>query len=210
MLYKQTVATATLELLNSLMALPDLSIFALVGGTNLSLRYGHRISVDLDLFANTIFDSNELLPTLIRHYPSISVGAQKKTSIQCWIEGVKIDIVLHEYPYISPLENINSIRLVSVPDIIAMKLNAVTQRGAKKDFWDIAILLDEYSMEQMLGFYSDKYKMFDIFHVIRSLTFFDDAEKNIHETVQPLSSITWKQVKKKIESALKLYLKNTL
>ena len=52
--------------------------------------------------------------------------------------------------------------------------------------------------------------MFDIFHVIRSLTFFDDAEKYIHETVQPLSSITWKQVKKKIESALKLYLKNTL
>lgn len=50
MLHKETVAESTLELLKQLMALAELSSFSLVGGTNLALRLGHRISVDIDLF----------------------------------------------------------------------------------------------------------------------------------------------------------------
>ena len=52
MLQTQTVDRDTLGLLKDLMATPELQQFALVGGTNLSLRLGHRLSVDLDLFTN--------------------------------------------------------------------------------------------------------------------------------------------------------------
>ena len=52
MLHTQTVTGATLGLLKRLMARPELAQFALVGGTNLSLRLGHRKSIDLDLFTN--------------------------------------------------------------------------------------------------------------------------------------------------------------
>ena len=48
MLHTQTVTGATLGLLKRLMARPELAQFALVGGTNLSLRLGHRKSIDLD------------------------------------------------------------------------------------------------------------------------------------------------------------------
>jgi hypothetical protein len=49
MLYTQTVAPKTLELLNQLMHDTTFNCFLLVGGTSLSLQLGHRISVDLDL-----------------------------------------------------------------------------------------------------------------------------------------------------------------
>jgi len=81
MLFKETVATSTLELLESLMAIPELSDFALVGGTNLALRFGHRISVDIDLFSNKPFDSNDIVPVLLNNYPSLLITSQKKSSL---------------------------------------------------------------------------------------------------------------------------------
>ena len=65
MLQTQTVNGATLELLKSLMASPALKQFDLVGGTNLSLRLGHRLSIDLDLFTAQPFDVEGLARKII-------------------------------------------------------------------------------------------------------------------------------------------------
>ena len=78
---------------------------------------------------------------------------------------------------LSSVEMIEGIRLASVPDIIAMKLNAITRRSTKKDFFDIAELLDRYSLQEMLHFFTDKYAATDIGFVVRSLTYFEGAEK---------------------------------
>jgi len=208
MLFKETVATSTLELLESLMAIPELSDFALVGGTNLALRFGHRISVDIDLFSNKPFDSNDIVPVLLNNYPSLLITSQKKSSLQCWISDIKVDIVLHEYPYLQPVDIISGLRLASTSDIVAMKLNAVSQRGARKDFWDIAELLDQYSLEDMLQFFSSKYKMYEVFHIVRSLSYFDDADNMPAASVIPLKNISWTDVKNKIQVAIKKHLDN--
>lgn len=50
MLHFETVDPGTLSLLNHLFRIKELSGFSLVGGTALSLKFGHRISIDLDLF----------------------------------------------------------------------------------------------------------------------------------------------------------------
>ena len=50
MLQTQTIEPGTLSVLNSLMKIAELKQFSLVGGTALSLKYGHRLSIDLDLF----------------------------------------------------------------------------------------------------------------------------------------------------------------
>lgn len=52
MLYKETVDRPTLGILKQLMEDPALGRFALVGGTALALRIGHRKSIDLDLFTS--------------------------------------------------------------------------------------------------------------------------------------------------------------
>ena len=55
MLQTKTVTRETLELLENLMQLPEIEQFVLVGGTNLALRFGHRLSIDLDLFTDLKF-----------------------------------------------------------------------------------------------------------------------------------------------------------
>jgi hypothetical protein len=142
MLYTQTVGPATLELLMQIMAIPELNGFALVGGTNLSLRLGHRKSIDLDLFTNEPFNSIKVQQAIHDHFPVSKKLDEMKQTLWYEINGVKTDLILHQYTYLHPIEEQNGIRLLSIDDIIPMKLGAVAGRGAKKDFWDIAELLN--------------------------------------------------------------------
>lgn len=177
MLHTQTVTGATLDLLKRLMSFPELNQFGLVGGTNLSLRLGHRISIDLDLFTNEPFNSELTYTHLETHFSNILQASQSETMLFMYINDVKIDMVLLPYPYLNPIELIEDIRFVSLEDIAAMKLSAIARRGVKKDFWDIAELLDLFSLDEMVDFYKTKYSSRDIFHLLRSLVYFNDAEQ---------------------------------
>ena len=186
------------------MKIPELNNFALVGGTNLSLQLGYRLSVDIDLFTNQTFDLPKVKAAISEHFKDVIRLDEMKQTIWYQINGVKTDIVLHEYPYLQPIQEIDGVRFLSIPDIIPMKLGAVSGRGAKKDFWDIAELLNHYSIKEMLEFYKAKYTTDDIGFIIRSLVYFDDA--NLQTNPVSLKSITWDEVKKKIESAVKKYI----
>jgi hypothetical protein len=175
------------------MQMDALRPFALVGGTNLSLRFGHRVSEDLDIFAHEPYESDEVAQPLRALFPGeITIIDQRAHTVLAYIRNVKVDIVLHRYPYLQPVETIGEIRLASVPDIVAMKLNAITRRGAE--------LLDHYPLEEMLRFFTEKYASTDIGFVVRSLVFFEDAE-NSKDPVM-LKKGTWLQVKKKIQKAV--------
>ena len=204
MLHTQTVTGATLGLLKKLMSLPELSQFGLVGGTNLSLRFGHRISIDLDLFTNEPFNTETTYNQLEARFSNILQASQSETMLFLYINEVKIDMVLLPYPFLNPMEKIEDIRLVSLEDIAAMKLSAIARRGVKKDFWDIAELLDVFSLDEMMEFYKAKYSSRDIFHLLRSLVYFNDAEPQ--KNPDPLKKITWNQVKSKVQKAVKRYL----
>ncbi len=204
MLQTQTVEGNTLGLLKSLMAMPSLQQFALVGGTNLSLRLGHRLSIDLDLFTPQPFDVDSLARIIIAQFPDTIIASQSESMLFLYINDIKVDMVVLPYPYIEPIDVVEDIRLVSIPDIVAMKLSAIARRGVKKDFWDIAELLDMYSLSEMIEFYKSKYQSNDIFHLVRAIAYFEDAEKQ--KDPDPLKKMTWKQVKLKVAQAVKKYL----
>ncbi len=205
MLQTQTVDRSTLELLKSLLDIPQLSKFALVGGTNLSLRLGHRLSIDLDIFTPEPFSPEFLGRIITNQFPDSTIASQSENMLFMYVNDVKVDMVELPYPYIEPVETLDGIRLVSLPDIIAMKMSAIARRGVKKDFWDVAELLDMYSLAEMIEFYKVKYKSNDIFHLLRALVYFVDAEKQKDNPVS-LKKITWKQVKTKIQRATENYL----
>jgi predicted nucleotidyltransferase component of viral defense system len=186
------------------MKVETLKPFALVGGTNLSLRFGHRISEDLDLFANEAYESEDITRSLLDLFPGeITIVEQRTHTLLMYIQTVKVDIVLHRYPYLQPIETVEGIRLASVPDIIAMKLNAITRRSTKKDFFDIAELLEHYSLQEMLQFFTDKYAATDIGFVVRSLTYFEGAETSKDPIL--LRKWDWKQVKQIIQQAVQVF-----
>jgi len=204
MLYTKTVESQTLGLLKELSWLPILSKFALVGGTNLSLRYGHRKSIDLDFFTNEKFDSFHILNELKRIYPDSNIKSYSEYMWFMTIKWVKIDLVCYPYKLLQNIENIDGIKMMSSDDTIALKLNAIARRWVKKDFWDMAYILDKYSIKEILWFYQKKFDIGEdiILHLVRSLTYFGDADKDSAEVIS-LTDITRTQVKKKITSAVR-------
>lgn len=200
MLQFQTVESNTLELLRSLMQKEYLNSFVLVGGTALALQLGNRKSIDLDLFSNTDFSSNELLISLLDDYQIVVTNQLPKTLIST-INHIEVDFIKFHYPFIRPFVVIDNIRMASIEDIAAMKLDAITGRGSKKDFYDLFFLLQRYSMDELFSFYTEKYPHQTTFHVARSLTYFEDAEIQPNPVVFD-KTITWEVVKQKIISSI--------
>ena len=207
MLQVSTVEPHTLDILKKLMSISELADFSLVGGTALSLRYGHRKSIDLDLFASSEFDLDNVItvleqtfPKTYRHISTNSVG------IFGYIEDVKVDLVkYHFHPVIAPIIVEDGIRIYSDQDIMAMKINAILRRGVKKDFWDIAELLEHYSLDDIIDNYIKKYpNQMLLISIPRALTYFDDAEDS-DEPVS-LKKQTWDDVKEIIREKVREFL----
>lgn len=191
-----------LELLKKLMAEDVLNPFYLVGGTALALQLGHRKSIDIDLFCHHPIEYEQIEEILVQKY-GIQNVTSSKGGINGFIGNIKIDIMPHRYPLLNPVIVVENIRLLSLPDIGAMKINAITNRGAKKDFWDLAELLNYYSAEELFEFFKNKYSNYNCWHVIKSLTWFEDADSELIE-IDSLKSISWNDVKQKIIDKAKM------
>lgn len=134
MLHLKTIDDATQQVLISLLNKEYLKDFALVGGTSLSLRYGHRRSIDIDLFSTKDFDA-ALLDDLIKSdYPQYVYRGNSRNMLFCNIGPVKADLVYHPFQLLSPIETISNIRMFSIEDVAAMKLFAICKRGTRKIF----------------------------------------------------------------------------
>jgi predicted nucleotidyltransferase component of viral defense system len=190
MLRFDAISEPVKELLVRLAPQPALRDFALGGGTSLALRFGHRLSVDLDFFTTREFSQEELMASLDIGTPTITGRAANSLTIDA--AGVKLNLLRHAYPLLEPVERVDGIALISLPDLAAMKLNAIANRGAKKDFYDLTELLRHFSIHQLIGFFSEKYPTSDAFTVIRNLAWFDDAEQEPDPL--PLNAITWQEV----------------
>lgn len=178
MLYLKSVNNELLELLNHLMREEKLKNFVLVGGTALALQVGHRISIDIDLFGHSDFDQPTILVTLNK-YGTVQLLRKSENILILSLNGIKVDLVNYKYPWIGNLNIVENIRFASLSDIAAMKLNAIAGRGSVKDFIDVFALLKIFSLREMLNFYNEKYQDGSEFMVIKSLTFFDDADKEV-------------------------------
>ena len=199
MLQTRTVESRTLELLKNLVAKPYLESFFLVGGTALALQMGHRVSVDLDFFTITDFDQDELLADLRQTFEVI-VEVRSPSILITRIDGVKVDFVRFRYKILFPALHIDGVRMLELRDIAPMKLDAVTKRGSKKDFYDIYFLLSKMPLSEILELYAQKFEHTTIFHVIKSLTYFDDAEEQPDPIVFEKKH-TWEKVKTTLEKA---------
>lgn len=207
MLYVEAVEPKTFRLLNRLMASSALKNFCLVGGTGLSLRYGHRKSIDLDLFSTIQFDNEELLSKLrLEGFEFQETFSSNKLGVFGFIEEIKVDLVRHHYiPLIDEIKVDQGIRIFGDKDIVSMKISAILRRAVKKDFWDIAELLNHYTLDEVIHFYETKYPNEQVLISIpRALTYFDEAENS--PDPECLLGLSWEDVKSKIRKAVREYL----
>jgi predicted nucleotidyltransferase component of viral defense system len=208
MLHVETVEPHTFSVLEKLMIMPQLKAFSLVGGTALSLLYGHRTSVDLDLFSNVSFENNEIVNALQKKFKKSfdNRTSTPRFGIFCYVDKVKVDIVRHPHPLIRPELIMEGIRMFSIEDIIAMKVQAILGRGKKKDFYDIAELLNHYSVADFEKFHKEKYSTQNLLiSVPQAMIYYSDADDS--EDPVSLKNQTWDKVKKSISKKVRDYLK---
>ena len=197
MLHKETIDVATLELLKRLMGDERLQGFALVGGTSLALQMGHRISVDLDLFTEKEFEAYELREYLEQNY-HLQTDYLAFATVKGEVEGVQVDCIAHAYPWLKPFAVEEGVRLASLEDICAMKLNAIAGNGTRiKDFVDMAHLSSRFSLEQMLKFYEEKYQANPLMP-LKGIVYFADINKNAPVKMANGKPLDWKSIEKRL------------
>ena len=167
----------------------------LAGGSALSLRFGHRYSIDFDFFSPKTFDPKKLIVSL-KNIGEFTSDFAKGQSLIGEFNQVKFSYFFYDYPLIAKTTKFLGVDLAHPHDIAAMKLTAITDRGAKKDYIDIFELIHQgVSLEKMLKIYDRKYHLLssNLFTLIKAVGYFDEAENT--DMPQMIRSVSWDQIK---------------
>ena len=202
MLHLETVEPSTLMLLRRLQRLQVLADTRLVGGTALALQLGHRTSVDLDIFGKWDY-SEDLFHSFSGIGETVLASRKPDGRMQFFfVNGVKVDCVSYErYAWLEPPVEEDGVRLAGIQDIAAMKINAITNRGTRKDFVDVARLMDNCCLSEMFKWYLAKYKDANPALAVRSLSYFEDAEAM--PMPKMLMPFDWEETKRRILSSVR-------
>lgn len=210
MLYYNTVNNVLKEGLLQIMTAKEFENFRLVGGTALSLQIGHRQSIDIDLFSDVEygeidFDGIEkYLETnfqYIDHFSNSIPGMGKSFLVgENKDNTIKLD-VFYSDKFIQPCLIEDTIRMASIEEIIAMKLDVVQRGGRKKDFWDLHELFENYSLGQMLELHKQRYPYsHDRDLIIQNFTDFSIADDEFNPIC--FKGKYWELIKEDIEEII--------
>lgn len=210
MLKWTTVSPLLRDCLHLLMQTDLLSRHRLVGGTALSLYLGHRISVDIDLFTDEPYgsiDYTAIEEHLKNTFPFMEKSNHELIGMGCsYLIGeheensIKLDIYYTD-EFITPPLVIEGIRMASIEEIAAMKMDIVHRGGRKKDFWDIHEMLDHLSLRQMLDLHKQRHPYtHNEAEILTQLTDFSEADHDLDPIC--LKGKYWELVKYDIVEAI--------
>lgn len=169
MLHLETVSPALLKIISAVSGEPMFQDFRLVGGTALSLQLGHRTSVDADFFSEKSFDNRAAEEKLAQILPGFSVLKESPHGFAGFSKSVKLDLYTWNIPFLLPPIEADGLRMAALPDIAALKLDAIISRKEEKDFRDVHALLSVFSLAELLTFYRERIPHRDLRLVIDHL-----------------------------------------
>jgi hypothetical protein len=206
--HTESLKAKQLKVLRQMSSLAQDSGFYLAGGTALAIYFGHRISVDLDWFIpKSMGDALVLAERLRSHGLKFVTQQTAPGTLHGTIAGVRVTFLEFRYPLLRPLTTWRAMgcslaSLASLDDLACMKLSAIAQRGARKDFCDIYALGIKYRpLREILGLYKRKFRVKDIGPVLYGLSYFDDAESE--PMPRMLWDVNWRTIKSVIQDWVK-------
>ena len=194
-MFRGVLTEAQQTLLELLSRVGEVRTFYLAGDTALALHLGHRRSRDFDFFRGKDFLPQDLLSSL-RETGEIRVLQEATGTLTVMLREVPTSFFRYDYPLLRPLhESPWGLSLADPEDIAAMKLAALAGRGSRKDFVDLYFYTREVApLEQTFARFHEKYRgvSVDPYHLVRSLTFFEDAE--VETMPDMLVPLAWDQI----------------
>lgn len=171
----------------------------LAGGTALALQLGHRLSYDFDFFTDQPFRETMITQRLSKSLSSFQAEYIEWRTILGWIQKTKFSLFFYEYPLLFDVHESLGVKVADVRDIAPMKIAAIADRGTKRDFVDLYFIIVKkniLTLEECLALYDKKFKLLsqNKLHILKSLTYFDDAETS--GELEMLEPVDWKAVKK--------------
>lgn len=161
-----------------------------MGGTSLSIQRGHRQSIDIDLFTDAEYDTIDFKAIdsfLRKNYQYVDTNNTSDEKIGWGVsyfvgesedDSIKLDLYYTD-PFIRAYEEIDGIRLATVEEIIAMKMDVISRGGRKKDFWDIHEIYEEFSLETMLALHEERYPYgHEKEKILKNFLFFEQADED--------------------------------
>ena len=158
---KEGVSEELYGLIKKLMSNEVFDDFHLGGGTNLAIKYNHRLSIDIDLFSTNIVGTEKLhqiIDFFKREFDEETIQIIKMNFeneqfawLQIFVDDpvikTKVDII-QNLKLTEEIKYIDDIRLINDIDIGALKLLAASNRGVQKDFYDLYLLSEMYPLVQ--------------------------------------------------------------
>lgn len=184
--------------LDRLSKLPIMTSFYLAGGSALGVHLAHRRSVDLDFFSRGPTADLGLVKVAVADcFDRVEVIAETDAALHLLCDGLPIDFVRYPYPLLEAPGEAFGLGLAGLRDLAVMKLSAISHRGLRRDFWDLfEILQTGIALRECGQAYVDRFgvREADLYHVLKALTYFDDAEKD-PAFPSGLDELRWGQIK---------------
>lgn len=170
----------------------------LAGGTALALQIGHRISVDFVFFTQKKFDEKIFIQRLVKLPVKFRTERTDWGTILGFINETKFSLFFYDYPLLAKPQKFLGINICNIKDIAPMKLAAISDRCAKRDFIDlyfISAVEKFFTLCQILDLYDKKFKVLhqNKLHILKSLVYFEDAESDMSPKM--IKNVVWRQIK---------------
>jgi hypothetical protein len=196
----------TKECLEELVAIPspELSNYNLYlgGGTALSMYIPYRYSYDFDLFTDRKFVPRSLLGVMKQSLSELSKVEIDDDTLKFVYKTISFSFFYYPYELIEKSSIYKGLSVASVLDIALMKITAISNRGMKKDFYDLYYASKELGgLDKIIERFPEKYKDANRYHYLKGLLYFADADKEPDPNFVK-DSTSWTHVKEYFKTSL--------
>ena len=195
-MFTGVVSAAQLALLDRLKEQRLLDGFYMAGGTAAALQLGHRKSEDFDFFSPGEHDFEKKAMALAGSV-NFLVSNSGQGALHGLADNIRLSFLVYRYPLLFPTVLFRGIALADIREIALMKLVAVANRGSRKDFVDLYFICRQVGglRDLLLDLFPRKFqgRLYSVYHIVRSLQYFDDAEKE--PPLDMLQSLSWAELK---------------
>ena len=182
-----------------------LDSWTLAGETGLALQIGHRVSEDLAFFRTDSFGA----PTVIERLTEIGrvvVQSRADDTLHATVDGLRMSFLRAVPPLLFEGAEWRGLTLADPRDIAVMKVLAIGGRGSRKDFVDLYFHLTAGgTLESVLTLVRKRFTDVDHdeYHLLKSLTFFDDAERE--PVPRMIRDVDWGDVKTRLRDEVRRF-----
>ena len=169
----------------------------LAGGTALALQAGHRRSVDLDFFTEREKFDVKKIEKLLTSQGKWTTTSLSEGTLYGEFFGAKMSFIAYPFFMLAvETRNYGTVRIMTPSDIAVMKIIAISQRGRKRDFFDLYwICQNIQSLPEIISRVNKQYTIHqNLIHTLKALVYFEDAESDPEPEIY--FKTNWKTVKK--------------